>query len=108
MATNPFQPGFLATPAQSVAGQLGWQWSPTARPRWNCKATGTRAVFRRSAADKNLYSRARLVPVPVRAWRAGDPKAVLGGGDGNSCTTGATEPACAEFLQFLTAPRCRS
>jgi ABC-type glycerol-3-phosphate transport system substrate-binding protein len=29
---------------------------------------------------------------------------VLGGGDGYSCTTSAAEPACAQFLQFLTTP----
>ena len=29
---------------------------------------------------------------------------MLGGGDGYSCTTSAAEPACAQFLQFLTTP----
>ena len=31
----------------------------------------------------------------------GDPSSVLGGGDGWSCTAGAAERACAQFLQYI-------
>jgi raffinose/stachyose/melibiose transport system substrate-binding protein len=103
MKTNPFQTGFLATPAQSVpnssvallangkaAMELQGDWDP-----------GAGAGL---TSDKNLFSKLGWFPFPSIPGGAGDPKAVLGGGDGYSCTTGASEPACAEFLQFLTTP----
>ena len=103
MKTNPFQTGFLGTPAQSVpnssvallangkaAMELQGDWDP-----------GAGAGL---TSDKNLFSKLGWFPFPSVPGGAGDPKAVLGGGDGYSCTTGASEPACAEFLQFLTTP----
>jgi len=103
MKTNPFQTGFLATPAQSVpnssvallangkaAMELQGDWDP-----------GAGAGL---TSDKNLFAKLGWFPFPSVPGGAGDPKAVLGGGDGYSCTTGASEPACAEFLQFLTTP----
>ncbi|HET6191301.1 MAG TPA: extracellular solute-binding protein [Trebonia sp.] len=103
MKTNPFQTGFLATPAQSVpnssvallangkaAMELQGDWDP-----------GAGAGL---TSDKNLFSKLGWFPFPSVPGGAGNPKAVLGGGDGYSCTTGASEPACAEFLQFLTTP----
>ena len=41
MATNPFQTGFLGTPARG-RGQLPRAWSRAARRPWNCRVTGTR------------------------------------------------------------------
>jgi len=103
MKTNPFQTVFLATPAQSVpnssvallangkaAMELQGDWDP-----------GAGAGL---TSDKNLFAKLGWFPFPSVPGGAGDPKAVLGGGDGYSCTTGASEPACAEFLQFLTTP----
>lgn len=103
MKTNPFQTGFLGTPAQSVpnssvallangkaAMELQGDWDP-----------GAGAGL---TSDKNLFSKLGWFPFPSVPGGAGDPKAVLGGGDGYSCTTSASEPACAEFLQFLTTP----
>jgi raffinose/stachyose/melibiose transport system substrate-binding protein len=103
MKTNPFQTGFLGTPAQSVpnssvallangkaAMELQGDWDP-----------GAGAGL---TSDKNLFAKLGWFPFPSVPGGAGDPKAVLGGGDGYSCTTGASEPACAEFLQFLTTP----
>ena len=101
--TNPFQTAFLATPAQSVpnssvgllangkvAMELQGDWEPAA-------GAGL-------TSDKNFTSQLGWFPFPAVPGGAGDPKAVLGGGDGYSCTTSAAEPACAEFLQFLTTP----
>ena len=101
--TNPFQTGFLATPAQSVpnssvgmlangkvAMELQGDWEPAA-------GAGL-------TSDKNFTSQLGWFPFPSVPGGAGDPKAVLGGGDGYSCTTSAAEPACAQFLQFLTTP----
>ena len=101
--TNPFQTGFLATPAQSVpnssvgllangkvAMELQGDWEPGA-------GSGL-------TSNKSFTNELGWFPFPSVPGGAGDPKAVLGGGDGYSCTTGASEPACAEFLQFLTTP----
>lgn len=101
--TNPFQTGFLATPAQSVpnssvgllangkvAMELQGDWEPAA-------GSGL-------TSDKNLDSQLGWFPFPAVPGGAGSSKAVLGGGDGYSCTTGAAEPACAQFLQYLTTP----
>ena len=101
--TNPFQTGFLATPAQSVpnssvgllangkvAMELQGDWEPAA-------GAGL-------TSDKNFDTQLGWFPFPAVPGGAGDPKAVLGGGDGYSCTTAAAEPSCAQFLQFLTTP----
>ena len=101
--TNPFQTGFLATPAQSVpnsavgllangkvAMELQGDWEPAA-------GAGL-------TSNKNFTNELGWFPFPAVPGGAGDPKAVLGGGDGYSCTTAAAEPACAQFLQFLTTP----
>jgi raffinose/stachyose/melibiose transport system substrate-binding protein len=103
MKTNPFQTGFLGTPAQSVpnssvaalangkaAMELQGDWDPAA-------GAGL-------TSDKNFFSKLGWFPFPAVPGGAGDPKAVLGGGDGYSCTTAAAQPACAEFLQYLTTP----
>ena len=101
--TNPFQTGFLATPAQSVpnssvgllangkvAMELQGDWEP-----------GAGAGL---TSDKTFTDKLGWFPFPAVPGGAGDPSAVLGGGDGYSCTTAAAEPACAEFLQYLTTP----
>jgi raffinose/stachyose/melibiose transport system substrate-binding protein len=101
--TNPFETGFLGVPAQSVpnssvgllangkaAMELQGDWDPAA-------GAGL-------TANKNFTSELGWFPFPSVPGGAGSPKAVLGGGDGYSCTTGAAEPACATFLQYLTSP----
>jgi raffinose/stachyose/melibiose transport system substrate-binding protein len=103
MKTNPFQTGFLGTPAQSVpnssvallangkaAMELQGDWNPAA-------GAGL-------TSDKNFTSKLGWFPFPAVPGGTGDPKAVLGGGDGYSCTTAAAQPACATFLQYLTTP----
>ena len=103
MKTNPFQTGFLGTPAQSVpnssvgllangkaAMELQGDWNPAA-------GAGL-------TSDKQFTNKLGWFPFPSVPGGAGDPKAVLGGGDGYSCTTAAAQPACSEFLQYLTTP----
>jgi raffinose/stachyose/melibiose transport system substrate-binding protein len=103
MKTNPFETGFLGVPAQSVpnssvgllangkaAMELQGDWNP-----------GAGAGLTK---DKNLFNELGWFPFPAVPGGAGDPKAAIGGGDGYSCTTSAAEPACAEFLQYLTTP----
>jgi len=101
--TNPFQTAFLATPAQSVpnsavgllangkaAMELQGDWEPAA-------GAGL-------TSDKNFTNELGWFPFPAVPGGAGDPKAVLGGGDGYSCTTAADASACSTFLQYLTSP----
>jgi raffinose/stachyose/melibiose transport system substrate-binding protein len=101
--TNPFEKGYLGVPAQNIpsssvgllvngkaAMELQGDWDP-----------GAGASL---TPDKAVNSKLGWFPFPAVTGGAGDPKAVLGGGDGYSCTTSAAEPACAEFLQYLTTP----
>jgi raffinose/stachyose/melibiose transport system substrate-binding protein len=96
--TQPFEKGYLGVPAQNIpsssvgllvngkaAMELQGDWDP-----------GAGASL---TSDKNVNSKLGWFPFPTVAGGAGDPKAVLGGGDGYSCTTKAAEPACAQFLQ---------
>ena len=99
LATNPFQTGFLGTPAQQGAGssagmvangqaamELQGDWEP-----------GTMAAL---TTDKNFAANLGWFPFPAVTGGAGDPSVVLGGGDGFSCTTGAPA-ACADFLKYI-------
>ena len=100
MNTKPFQTGFLGTPAQVGAGssagmvandkaamELQGDWDP--------------GVMAPLTASKSLNANLGWFPFPSIPGGAGDPTTVLGGGDGFSCTTGAAEPACAQFLQYI-------
>ena len=103
MATNPFQTGFLGTAAQLGSGssvgivangkaamELQGDWDP-----------GTMTPL---TTDKNLNSQLGWFPFPSVPGGAGSATTALGGGDGYSCTTGAAEPACADFLKYLDTP----
>jgi raffinose/stachyose/melibiose transport system substrate-binding protein len=101
--TNPFETGYQGVPAQNIpsssvgllvngkaAMELQGDWDP-----------GAGASL---TSDKNVNAKLGWFPFPAVTGGGGDPKAVLGGGDGYSCTTAAAEPACSEFLQYLTTP----
>jgi len=100
MATSPFEPGFNGVAAQSspassagmlangkVAMELQGDWEPG-------EAIG-------DTTNKNVDSMLGWFAFPAIPGGQGPASAVLGGGDGWSCTTGAAEPACAEFLQYI-------
>jgi raffinose/stachyose/melibiose transport system substrate-binding protein len=104
LKTSPFQAGYLGTPSQVGAGssaglvasgkaamELQGDWDPGVMDG---------LVSDGSTVNKDLG----WFPFPSVSGGAGDPKAVLGGGDGFTCTSGAAEPACGEFLQFLDTP----
>jgi raffinose/stachyose/melibiose transport system substrate-binding protein len=99
LAKNPFQPGFLGTPAQQGAGssagmvangqatmELQGDWEP-----------GTMAAL---TEDKDFASKLGWFPFPTVEGGAGDPGVALGGGDGFSCTT-AAPPSCPDFLKYI-------
>jgi raffinose/stachyose/melibiose transport system substrate-binding protein len=106
LATNPFQTGFLGTSSQQGAGssagmvgegkaamELQGDWDP-----------GVIQGDVPAADASKLSSDLGWFPFPSVPGGQGNPKTVLGGGDGFTCTTGAAEPACAEFLQYLDTP----
>jgi raffinose/stachyose/melibiose transport system substrate-binding protein len=99
LATNPFQKGFLGTPAQQGAGssagmlsngkvamELQGDWEP-----------GTMASL---TSNKSLSSQVGWFPFPSVPGGKGNPAVALGGGDGFSCTTQATS-ACPDFLRYI-------
>jgi raffinose/stachyose/melibiose transport system substrate-binding protein len=105
--TNPFQPGFLGTSAQTGAGssagmvaagkaamELQGDWDPSVMQGVASKANAA-----------HLSSELGWFPFPQTPGSAGSQTAVLGGGDGFSCTgTSAQVTACAKFLQYLDSP----
>ncbi len=99
MKTQPFQSGFLATPAQTGAGssaglvangqaamELQGDWDP--------------GVIDSLTTSKAINSDLGWFPFPSIPGGAGNPHAVLGGGDGFSCSKSAG-PACVSFLEYL-------
>jgi raffinose/stachyose/melibiose transport system substrate-binding protein len=96
---QPFQKGFLATPAQQGAGssagllangkaamELQGHWNP--------------GVMQSLTPDKKAPEGLGWFPFPSVSGGAGSADAALGGGDGFSCSFKAP-PACADFLKFL-------
>jgi raffinose/stachyose/melibiose transport system substrate-binding protein len=96
---QPFQKGFLATPAQQGAGssagllangkagmELMGHWNP--------------GVMQSLTPDKKVPDGLGWFPFPAVSGGAGSPDAALGGGDGFSCSYKAP-PACVDFLKFL-------
>jgi raffinose/stachyose/melibiose transport system substrate-binding protein len=100
MNTNPFEAGFNGVAAQSsptssagllangkVAMELQGDWEP--------------GEVMNDTTNKNVDSLLGWFGFPAIPGGQGPASAVLGGGDGWSCTSQAAEPACAEFVQYL-------
>jgi len=100
MATNPFQGGFNATQAQTGAGSSAGLLA-NGKAAMELQGDWETSVVPALTSDKNIISQLGWFPFPQVPGGAGAPTAVLAGGDGFSCTTGASEPACAEFLQYI-------
>jgi raffinose/stachyose/melibiose transport system substrate-binding protein len=97
--TNPFNTGYLATPAQTGAGssaglvangqaamELQGDWDP--------------GVMQPLTTNKNILNDLGFFPFPAVTGGAGNPSEVLGGGDGFSCSTKSTS-YCPEFLKYI-------
>jgi raffinose/stachyose/melibiose transport system substrate-binding protein len=107
LGTDPFNKGFLATPAQqgatSSAGllangkaamELMGHWDP--------------AVMAGLTADnKGLGDKLGWFAFPTVPGGAGDPKAALGGGDGFSCSYKAP-PECVDLLKYIASPEVQT
>jgi raffinose/stachyose/melibiose transport system substrate-binding protein len=100
IALNPFQEGFLATPAQegatSSAGLLAsGQAAMELMGHWHPGVvTGLSDTPDEVLADLGWF------PFPAVPGGDGDPAAALGGGDGYSCSAQAP-PECVEFLKYI-------
>jgi raffinose/stachyose/melibiose transport system substrate-binding protein len=100
MKTSPFQAGFNATPAQTGAGSSAGMVA-NGKAAMELQGDWETAVVPSLTSNKNIVSQLGWFPFPSVPGGQGDPKTVLGGGDGFSCTTAAPEPACADFLQYV-------
>lgn len=100
MKTNPFQSAFLSTPAQTGAGSSAGMVA-NGKAAMELQGDWETSVIPALTSDKNIISKLGWFPFPSVPGGAGSSTAALDGGDGFSCTTGAPEPACADFLQYI-------
>jgi raffinose/stachyose/melibiose transport system substrate-binding protein len=99
--SSPFQSGFLGTPAQLGAGSSAGLVA-NGKAAMELQGDWELAVMPSLATDPNFASKLGWFAFPTVAGGAGAPGATLGGGDGFSCTTKATD-ACADFLKYITS-----
>jgi raffinose/stachyose/melibiose transport system substrate-binding protein len=98
---QPFQNGFLGTPAQQGAGSSAGMLA-NGQAAMELQGDWQPATMAALTEDKQLASKLAWFPFPSVRGGGGDQRATLGGGDGFSCTTKAP-PACADFLKYLTS-----
>jgi raffinose/stachyose/melibiose transport system substrate-binding protein len=100
---QPFQEGFLATPAQqgatSSAGLLAnGKAAMELQGHWNP------GVMQPLTPDNKIPSFLGWFPFPNVPGSKALPGSLLGGGDGFACSWKAPEPACAQFLTYIDSP----
>jgi raffinose/stachyose/melibiose transport system substrate-binding protein len=100
---NPFQNGFLATPAQQGAGSsagllANGKAAMELQGHWN---PGTMNPL--TPDGKGLGDKLGWFAFPNVSGGSGESGALLGGGDGFSCSYKAPLQACADFLKFLSS-----
>ncbi|HTU76208.1 MAG TPA: extracellular solute-binding protein [Trebonia sp.] len=101
LKTSPFQAGFLGTSSQQGAGSSAGMVA-SGKAAMELQGDWDPSVMEGVSTNKNLSSELGWFPFPQTPGSAGSQTAVLGGGDGYSCTgTQAQAQACAEFLQYL-------
>ena len=96
---NPFQDGFLGTPAQTGAGSsaglvANGQAAMELMGHWNAGTIGG------LTPDEEVPAFLGWFPFPAIEGSAGDADAALGGGDGFGCSAEAP-PECAELLAYI-------
>ena len=99
LATTPFQSAFLGTPAQTGAGSSAGMIA-NGKAAMELQGDWEPATMVSLTTDPNLTSKMGWFPFPAVPGGNGDPKVVLGGGDGFACTTKATG-ACVDFLKYI-------
>ena len=100
---EPFQDGFLATPAQqgatSSAGLLAnGKAAMELQGHWNP------GVMQSLTPDQKVPSFLGWFPFPNVPGSKALPGSLLGGGDGFACSWKAPQPACAQFLAYIDSP----
>jgi raffinose/stachyose/melibiose transport system substrate-binding protein len=106
LGIEPFQEGFLGTPAQQGAGSsaglvANGQASMELMGHWNAGVIGG------LTPDEQVPAFLGWFPVPGIDGAAGDPTAALGGGDGFGCSAEAP-PECADLLAFIMSEDIQS
>ncbi|UJW29353.1 ABC transporter substrate-binding protein [Saccharothrix sp. AJ9571] len=99
--TQPFQTGFVGTPAQQGAGSSAGMVA-NGQAAMELQGDWTPDTMASLTSDKDLNSKLGWFPFPTVTGGAGAPGAVLAGGDGFSCTN-RTAAACAKFLEYLVS-----
>lgn len=99
LGIQPFQDGFLGTPAQQGAGSsagllANGQAAMELMGHWNAGVIGG------LTPDQQVPPFLGWFPFPGIAGAAGDPTAALGGGDGFGCSADAP-PECADLLAYI-------
>jgi raffinose/stachyose/melibiose transport system substrate-binding protein len=100
-ATQPFQAGFLGTPAQTGAGSSAGLVA-NGKAAMELMGTWDPGVMGGLTPDKKVPSFLGWFPFPSTGGK-GDPSAQLGGGDGFSCSVKAPKE-CVELLQYIDSP----
>ncbi len=98
---EPFQEGFLGTPAQTGAGSSAGLVA-NGEAAMELQGDWELSVMPSLTDDKDFASNLGWFPFPAVEGGGGDPDAALGGADGFSCTVDATQ-ACVDFLEYLTS-----
>lgn len=101
LATNPFQTGFLGTPAQQGVGSSAGLIA-SGKAAMELQGDWELPTMEGLLPNGTFKSQMGWFPFPAVTGGAGDPSVALGGGDGFSCTTGATA-ACPDFLKYLAS-----
>ena len=100
LAAEPFQDGFLGTPAQQGAASSAGLIA-TGKAAMELQGHWNGGVINGLTPDKaSLGDSLGWFPFPAVTGGAGAPDAAFGGGDGFSCSVDAP-PACADFLSFM-------
>lgn len=99
LGTDPFQEGFLGTPAQTGAGSsaglvANGQAAMELMGHWNAGTIGG------LTPDQEVPAFLGWFPFPAIPGSDGDPTAALGGGDGFGCSADAP-PECADLLAYI-------
>jgi raffinose/stachyose/melibiose transport system substrate-binding protein len=106
LAKNPFQQGFLGTPAQQGAGSSAGMVA-NGKAAMELQGDWDPAVMDPLASSKSFRSQLGWFPFPSVSGGQGDQHAGLGGGDGFSCTT-AAPPSCPDFLKYIDGAEVQS
>jgi raffinose/stachyose/melibiose transport system substrate-binding protein len=98
--TKPFNTGFLTTAAQTGAGSsagliANHKAAMELQGAWDPGVIGSLTPNQKPLSDLAFF------PFPSIGTGAGDPKAMMGGIDGYSCSAKAPKTACTDFLNYL-------